>query len=243
MSDITTITGERSNQAPEFRSAPLELAWADDWPRLPAVDEYRTAHMAQSTSIGAFCPYCETSSPHQPHHWNRQAFGPTHEVNAYPLSAYAIQKSQIIGGIAYVLVRPPYAEHSSAGDASDFGTAEVPEQLQAALDDLGVVAEEARIEQFPIPPQSLVDEAERLIRKLYSIYPARYEVSADPDGAVAIDVRNGRRQWLLLLCESDGGALVLSNLEIGESSRYMSVHEISDSFLREALDLLKSGTP
>ena len=125
----------------------------------------------------------------------------------------------------------------------DLSKADDPSELQDALDDLANVKEEARIEQFPVPPQSLVDEAERLIRNMYSFYPSRFEVSADPDGAVAIDVRNGNGQWVLLLCEPDGEALVLTNLQIGERRRYPLEDEMLDSFLRNALDLLKSGTP
>ena len=243
MSNITTLTGERSNQAPEISSATLEPLGPHDWPRLTFVDPFHTAQVVQSTSTGALCPYCETSLPHQLHYANSQAFGSTFETNAYPLPAHPISESQNVRVVAYGRTWPPRAEHSRIGVASESVRTEVPEHLQAALDDLAIVSEEAQIEQFPIPPKRSLVDAERLIRKLYSIYPARYEVSADPDGAVAIDVRNGRGQWILLLCESDGGALVLSNLEIGDKRRYVSVHEIPDNFLREALDLLKSGTP
>ena len=116
----------------------------------------------------------------------------------------------------------------------DLFKADGPSELQSALDDLGNVREEARIEHFPIPPQSLVDEAERLIRNMYSFYQSRFEVSADPDGAIAIDVRDGNGQWVLLLCEPDGETLVLTNLEISERQRYPLQDEMLHSFLRDA---------
>ena len=125
----------------------------------------------------------------------------------------------------------------------DLYKADDPSELQNALDDLANVREEAQIEQFPIPPQLLVDEAERLIRDMYSFYPSRFEVSADPDGAIAIDVRDGTGQWVLLLCEPDGDALVLTNLEIGERQRYPLEDEMLDGFLRDALGQLKTETP
>ena len=125
----------------------------------------------------------------------------------------------------------------------DLSKADDPSELQDALDDLANVKKEARIEQFPVPPQSLVDEAERLIRNMYSFYPSRFEVSADPDGAVAIDVRNGNGQWVLLLCEPQGDALVLTNLEIGERQRYPLQDEMLNCFLRDALGQLKTETP
>ena len=125
----------------------------------------------------------------------------------------------------------------------DLYKADDPSELQNALDDLANVREEAQIEQFPIPPQLLVDEAERLIRDMYSFYPSRFEVSADPDGAIAIDVRDGNGQWVLLLCEPDGDALVLTNLEIGERQRYPLQDERLNCFLRDALGQLKTETP
>ena len=239
MLEKTTLTRELSNRTQEFPSAPLQPHELDRWSWFGRVDEYRTVHTARLSSAGTLCRLCETRLPHRHREGNRLAFRPTIGVGAHALSAHPILEPQYGDIVGYVVTWPPQAERSSAGEPRQ---AEDPSDLKSVLGDLGNVIEEARIEQFPIPPQSLVDEAERLIRNMYSSYPSRFEVSADPDGAIAIDVRDGSGQWVLLLCEPDGDALVLTNLEIGERQRYPLKNEKLDSFLRDALGQLKSGT-
>ena len=240
MSEITTLTGDRSNQPHTDQSATLDPLGRLGWSRLRPIDDYYTGHLVPPTTIGDLSLACETSIPCQEQNMNPRLSDLTVEINADQLRIRGTHELQYSGIVDYIGMGLPKGGHSSIGALDKLDDAS---ELQTALDDLAHVREEAQIEQFPIPPQSLVDEAERLIRKLYSIYPARYEVSADPDGAVAIDVRNGCGQWILLLCEPDGGALVLTNLEIDERRRYPLEDEMLDSFLRNALDLLKSGTP
>ena len=57
-----------------------------------------------------------------------------------------------------------------------------------------------------------------------------------PGGEIAIDASDGQGNSVLLLCDSDGGALLLVNMG-GEHrrARYSSAHALPDGFIREAL--------
>ena len=116
------------------------------------------------------------------------------------------------------------------------GAEHFPIQLADALRDLDQVVEEAEEEGFPVPKDIALDNAKRLLRDMYAISPRRYEVYPMPDGEVAIDAPNGRGSSVLLLCDSDGGALCLVNMKgKHRRARFSTTETLPDGFIREAI--------
>lgn len=116
----------------------------------------------------------------------------------------------------------------------------VPPELRDALHDLNEAQEEAREEEFPYPSEAALRNARRLLCAMYDISPQRFEVYPTPDGEMAIDASGGPGRSVLLLCDSDGGALCLVNMN-GEyrRARYSDTDRLPDGFVKEALDELK----
>ena len=112
--------------------------------------------------------------------------------------------------------------------------------LQAALRDLDAAEGEALEEGFPIPSRMARENARRLLQAMHRISGHRLEVYPTPDGEVAIDAPGGPGRSVLLLCDSEGGALCLVNM-IGKHrrARYADSNGLPDGFLREALAELK----
>ena len=122
----------------------------------------------------------------------------------------------------------------------DEGSGELPRDLADALADLADASEEAREDGLPIPEQQLLDASEQILRKLYDIWPHRFEVYPSPDGEIAIDARNDRGAAVLVLCEPGGEVLCLVHTH-GEqqSNRYPSTEDLPDDFLSGALASLE----
>ena len=115
-------------------------------------------------------------------------------------------------------------------------TRELDKKLSDALSDLGEAVKEALDDGFPKPSETALNNADRLLRAMYKISPRRFEVYPTPDGEIAIDAPNGQGSSVILLCESEGGALCLANLKCGHRrSRYSSAQILPDGFVREAL--------
>ena len=109
--------------------------------------------------------------------------------------------------------------------------------LRDALNDLDEAAAEAQDEKFPIPSDLALANARRLLLAMYKLLPRRFEVYPTPDGEVAIDAPGGRGRSVLLLCDSDGGALCLVNIDgKHRRARYSDTGSLPDGFVREALD-------
>ena len=110
-------------------------------------------------------------------------------------------------------------------------------ELRDALRDLDEAAAEAQDEEFPIPSDLALTNARRLLLAMYKLSPRRFEVYPTPDGEVAIDAPGGRGRSVLLLCDSDGGALCLVNVDgRHRRARYSDTGSLPDGFVREALD-------
>lgn len=110
------------------------------------------------------------------------------------------------------------------------------DRLSLALGDLRDSTTEAREEGFPIPSTAAIRGAERLVKAMYEISPWRFEVYPTPDGEIAIDAPNGRGSSVILLCDSDGGALCMAHLNGSHRSRrYSTTDALPDDFLREVL--------
>ncbi len=112
-------------------------------------------------------------------------------------------------------------------------------ELKDALSDLNKASDEARDDKFPIPSDLALANARRLLLAMYEFSTQRFEVYPTPDGEVAVDATGGRGRSVLLLCNSDGGALCLVNIG-GRHRRacYSDTCRLPDGFVREALDEL-----
>lgn len=114
--------------------------------------------------------------------------------------------------------------------------------LRAALRDLDEVKDEADEEGLPPPSALAVVNAGRLIREMYDILPCRYLVELMPEGSIAVTVPGGFRRSIMLLCESNGGALCSVNMNgKHRRARYSHADQLPDGFLREALAELEQG--
>ena len=111
--------------------------------------------------------------------------------------------------------------------------------LRDALFDLDSVTAEAREEGLPIPSDLALANARRLLLAIYRLSPQRFEVYPTPDGEVAIDAPGGQGRSVLLLCDSDGTALCLVNMNgRHRRARYSDTNMLPDGFVREVLDEL-----
>ena len=113
-------------------------------------------------------------------------------------------------------------------------------ELNDALRDLREARDEASDEGFPQPSESALKNAERLLREMYGISPRRFEVYPTPDGEIAIDAPDGQGRSVILLCDSEGSALCLVNLNgHHRRARYSTTDTLPDGFVHEALGDLK----
>lgn len=111
--------------------------------------------------------------------------------------------------------------------------------LHAALHDLDDAVREAQEDGFSRPSDQALEHARRLLQDLYRLHPCRLETYPTPDGEVALVVPGGRRRSVLVLCDSDGGALCSVNLSgRHRRARYSSAATLPDGFVRAALDEL-----
>ena len=109
-------------------------------------------------------------------------------------------------------------------------------ELLAAAKDLKEATDEAREEGFPVPSNSALEYARTILYAVYEFSPRRYEVYPTPDGEVAIDASGGFGRSVLILCESDGGALCLVNMNGSHRrARYSDAKMLPDGFVCEAL--------
>ena len=108
--------------------------------------------------------------------------------------------------------------------------------LRDALWDLNGAPDEAREEGLPVPSDTALRNARRLLHDMYRVSPRRFEVYPTPDGEVAIDAPGGFGRSVLLLCDSHGGALCSVNMDgAHRRARYSDSRRLPDGFVREAL--------
>ena len=119
---------------------------------------------------------------------------------------------------------------------------ELPEDLQDAMADLHTAADEATEEGYPLPEEIALSNAERILQRLYALWPIRFEVYPTPDGEIAVVAPGGFGRSATVLCDSQGGALCMANLNgKHRRARYSSAEGLPDGFLRKAMDELKHG--
>ena len=106
------------------------------------------------------------------------------------------------------------------------------------LADLRDARAEAADEGFPPPSDVSITRAERVLTETRRFSTRRFEVYPTPDGEIALDMPIDGGS-VLLLCDSDGGALCLVNLNGDKrQKRYDSTDELPDNFLVQAVSEL-----
>lgn len=115
----------------------------------------------------------------------------------------------------------------------------LPRDLEEALDDLRATPREAVEKGYSAPTQLALTNAERILRQMYALSPIRLEVYPTPDGEVAIVAPCATRCSVMVLCDSNGGALCTVNMD-GEHrrARYSTAASLPDGFLRDAMSEL-----
>lgn len=109
-------------------------------------------------------------------------------------------------------------------------------EFNHALQDLQEIPNEASEEGFLPPSDKALNNAARLLKEVHAISSRRYEIYPTPDGEIAIDAPGGYGRSVILLCDSDGGALCLVNMNgKHRRARHSSIETLPDGFLREAL--------
>ena len=113
-------------------------------------------------------------------------------------------------------------------------------RLAQALGELDQVLEEAQSEEYEIPSNEAIANAEYIIKQIYEDSIYSLQVYPMPDGEVAIDAANGKGSSVLILCNSDGSALCLVNINGNQRrAHYSNSNTLPDGFISEALDELQ----
>ena len=127
-------------------------------------------------------------------------------------------------------------ETTSALMGQNTHTTSFQPQLLEPMVDLEGIRTTARGDNCQVPSELAIENAKRIVPLMYHIWPHRFAVYPMPDGEIAVDASGGYGRSVILLCESDGGALCLVTLD-GEHrrARYSTIRSLPDEFLREAL--------
>ncbi len=116
---------------------------------------------------------------------------------------------------------------------------QIPTDLRAALEEWQRVPDEAREEEFPVPTRRALHHSLRLLKTMYKLSPRRFEVYPTPEGEIAIEGTGSQGQWVILYCESGGGALcIFGNGNQDGYKRYKNLKELPDIFLQKVLNSL-----
>ena len=102
------------------------------------------------------------------------------------------------------------------------------------LADLAGARDEAAEEGFPAPSDDAIANAKRILTETRRFSTRRFEIYPTPDGEIAIDAPIDAGS-VLLLCDSDGGALCLVNLNGDQRQKRCDADELPDEFLTQAL--------
>ena len=109
--------------------------------------------------------------------------------------------------------------------------------LNAALEDLNGVIDEAREDSYPDPTPQAIETARLLVKKMYDIHPMRYDIYPMDDGEVVID--GGCERRIGVFCYPDGSVLYIGWAD-GERVRIRTdaPGDILHDFLKLALHQL-----
>ena len=112
-----------------------------------------------------------------------------------------------------------------------------PPDLVEALLDLYNSRKIAKEEGDVIPEEHALQKAERVLRAVYRATPRPYSVYPMSDGDIAIDAHTPHGTKVVVMCDPDGSARCLVNID-GEFSQrnYDDPSIIPDRFIMEALE-------
>lgn len=145
------------------------------------------------------------------------------------------------------IVDPQLFEHISAFFFRDWATTftenaeavdpiEEDTELADALADLRTAPDEAREEGLLVPSRKALRNSEHVLREMHRIWSRRFEVYPMPKGEIAIDAPSGTGRSVIVLCDSQGGALCSVNLNGGHRrAHYSDARMLPDGFLRDAI--------
>lgn len=140
-----------------------------------------------------------------------------------------------------VLLRLAFIE-KEAQTVNPAAMPDLHEDLQDAMADLRSAPEEATEEGYPLPGEIALSNAKRILQRLYTLWPTRFEVYPTPDGEIAVVAPGGFGRSVMVLCDSQGGALCMVNLNgKHRRARYSSADDLPDGFLRESVNELKAS--
>ena len=119
-----------------------------------------------------------------------------------------------------------------------------PQALVEALMDLYYAPIDAEEEGHVLPEQSVLRLAEGILRRLHTVDPRPYSVYSMPDGEVTIDARTIEGTKVVVSCNPDGTARLLTYMD-GEYEEecYQNPELLPDCRVREALRKTRTIPP
>ena len=104
------------------------------------------------------------------------------------------------------------------------------------------IEKDATVAGNPVPPQSVIDEAKRIVRGMDQRLMYDCDVYSLEEGKIAIEIFGAPGNGLLLVCEPGGSALcIVTELGVSRRARYESSSILPDGFLKEGLAAVRSG--
>ena len=148
--------------------------------------------------------------------------------------------AQVVTYLATLEAYLSTGDWASIGEFFACGYEDFPSDLFEALNDLLEVTTESEEQGYPTPNYVALQNAQILIRELYSLSPQAFEVYPTPDGEIAIDAHGALGSSVMVLCDSDGEILCLVNIAGNQRrARYSSALALPDGFIKEALSELE----
>ena len=111
--------------------------------------------------------------------------------------------------------------------------------LEKARRELACVAEHAAEEGYPVPQQAQIEQADHLLRQVFSMAPADYTVYPTPNSEIAIDITTDDIS-IILYSHPDGAAECFVDTDDSQSHAwYRNSEEVLGAFLQDALAKLQ----
>ncbi len=108
--------------------------------------------------------------------------------------------------------------------------------LAEAERELNEVFDEAQEDALPPPVPAAVEAAGRLLREMFRRSPREYSVYPTSDREIAIHGQHANAGSVVVLCDSEGGALCLVSFpRASRRASYADVNDLPDGFLTQAL--------
>lgn len=157
------------------------------------------------------------------------------------MSRVVTQPSQAEPVSGSARVGPPLAGSGLAGPLPYRAkiTADDPQELANALDEINCLEAIAQEEGYPPPADALLEVAETQLRRLHQLVPAQYMVNSGEEGDVVIFACPVPKRTIMLVLYSDDAAfcsVITPDAEFRESCA--TVGKLTDEVLRQATNLV-----